>query len=395
MPAPGRTDCPEYTFVKIADTNTPVPGGNGGTFEVLKLSDPAVYGLRVVFSGEGGGVKGVFAGDGTMFGSMISEGDPAPGGGTIDTIYTDYENFAFSGGVLNVIAKPSNGDRGIYSVDATGLSKIVEFGEPAPSGGTFQNIFFVGRQDANLAFQANVFQNGRPELFAGVFTRIAGVNDVVADSTTEIPASEPTTFSSFSDPDISGNNVAFYGGYGPLTGVYARIDGTLKKVADINDTPPGNVKKFTGLYVPSISGRKVVFLGLADHSAIYAGDGGPLTVIVETGDPAPGYTTFTGFDPNVSADGDDVAFSAGGSGFIGLFVSSGQYGLCRVIDTNQTLEAKDITQLFMGRDSYAVGKLGFRVAFSDGSRAIYLAKAKLAAKLPVGALFILLDESDD
>jgi hypothetical protein len=330
---------------------------------------------------------------------MISEGDPAPGGGTIDTIYTDYEDFAFSGGVLNVIAKPSNGDRGIYSVDATGLSKIVEFGEPAPSGGTFQNIFFVSRQDANLAFQAGVFQNGRPELYEGVFVRIGGVNEVVADSTTIIPGSEPTTFAGFNDPDISGNNVAFFGGNGALTGIYARIDGILKKVADINDTPPGSVGKFRGLYDPSISGRKVVFLGLADHSAIYAGYGGSLTVIVETGDPAPGYSTFSGFHPNVSADGDDVAFSAGGSGFNGLFVSSGQYGLCRVIDTNQTLNGKDINQLFMGMDSYAMGMLSFRAGFTDGSRGIYLAYVAgvkpptTQQEVPIGALFLLLDES--
>jgi hypothetical protein len=228
----------------------------------------------------------------------------------------------------------------------------------------------------------------------GVFTRIAGVNELVADTTTVMPGSAPTTFSGFSDPDISGRNVAFFGGVGPLIGVYARIDGTLVKVADSNDTQPGGVKPFTTFSIPTISGRQVAFRGLADKVGIFVGDGGPLTVIAQAGDPAPGGSTFAGFGQYVATDGGEVAFSASGSGFIGLFVSDAS-GLCRVIDFNDTLEGKDIIQLFMGRDSYSVGMLGFRAVFSDGSQGIYLAIAPRSSStgaLPTGALIILLDE---
>ena len=89
-----------------------------------------------------------------------------------------------------------------------------------------------------------------------------------------------------------------------------------------------------------------------------------------------------------------MAFSGAGSGFIGLFVS-GQSGLCRVIDTNDTLEGKDVTQVFMGRDSYSVGMLAFRAVFSDGSQGIYLATAQRSSPtvvLPTGTLLLLLDE---
>ena len=132
MPALGQTECPEYTFVKIADTATPVPGGNGGTFEGLSLSEPAVNGLRVAFFGEGGGAEGIFVGDGKTLDSVAAVGDPLTGGGTIDTIV---EDFAFSGGVFNIIiGRPSSGNHGIYTIDANGLSKTVGFGEPAPGG---------------------------------------------------------------------------------------------------------------------------------------------------------------------------------------------------------------------------------------------------------------------
>ena len=300
MPAFGQTECPEYTFAKIADTATPVAGGNGGTFEGLSLSEPAVTSLSVAFYGEGGGAEGIFVGDGKTLNSVAAVGDPLAGGGTIDTIV---EDFAFSGGVFDIIINtPSSGNHGIYTADGSGLSKIVEFGESAPGGGTFSTLRFVSRQAVNLAFWVNIFEFGMPARSNGVFTRIAGVNELVADTTTVIPGSEPTTFSGFSDPDISGQNVA--------------------------------------------------------------------------------------------TDGGEVAFSGAGSGFIGLFVS-GQFSLCRVIDTNDTLEGKNVTQVFMGRDSYSVVMLSFRAVFSDGSQAIYLANAPRISPtgaFPTGALFLLLDE---
>ena len=369
-PAYGQSNCPAYTFVKIADTDTPVPGGNGGTFDGLKLSMPAVDSLRVAFRGEGGGEEGVFVGDGQTLSPIAVVGDPLSGGGTITDISRD---FAYSGDVMNIIAIPSNGVRGIYSIDATGSSKIVEFGQPAPGGGVFSTISSVSRQGDDLAYEANIsFGPG----VNGVFTRIGGVNELVADTTTVIPGSEPTVFTggSFSDPDISGRNVAFRGGASALMGVYARIDGTLVKVADRNDTQPGSVKPFSTFSVPVISGEQVAFRGVGDFAGIYVGDGGPLTVIAQTGDPAPGGSTFNGFAQNVSTDGEAVAFSGAGSGFIGLFVSDPS-GLCRVIDTNDTLEGEDVTQLFMGRDSYSEGMLSFQAVFFDGRRGIYLAKA--------------------
>ena len=109
-----------------------MPGGNGGTFEGLSLSEPAVNGLRVAFYGEGGGAEGIFVGDGKTLNSVAAVGDPLTGGGTIDTIAKD---FAFSGGVFNtIINKPSSGNHGIYTTDAGGLSKTVGFGQPAPGG---------------------------------------------------------------------------------------------------------------------------------------------------------------------------------------------------------------------------------------------------------------------
>jgi hypothetical protein len=90
------------------------------------------YRFRFPFLGEGGGAEGIFVGDGKTLNSVAAVGDPLTGGGTIDTIA---EDFAFSGGVFNIIINtPSSGNHGIYTTDAGGLGKIVAFGQPAPGG---------------------------------------------------------------------------------------------------------------------------------------------------------------------------------------------------------------------------------------------------------------------
>lgn len=388
MPPLGHTICPKYTFVKIVDSETPVPGGDGSPFSGLSLSVPAVDGEVVAFRGEGGGIDGVFAGDGNTLSPMAAVGDAITGGGTITSIFDD---FAFSGGIVTIIALNSSAVRGIYSTDDSGLNKIVAFGDSEPGGSTFSTIHFVSSDGENLTFQANI--KCCVPRSAGIYTNLVGVNELVVDTTTVIPGSAPTTFGSFSsDPDISGQNIAFHSGFGALTGIYANLDGSLTKVADVNDTEPGGNQTFTTLSIPAISGQKVAFRGAGDKTGIYIGDGGPLTVIAQTGDPAPGGSTFSGFGPDVAFDGENVAFSASGSGFSGLFVSD-QLDLCRVIDTDDTLEGKDITQLFMGlgRDSFSQERLGFLAVFADGSRGIYLAKPQ--KRFPIDAIRLLLDDS--
>ena len=59
---------------------------------------------------------------------------------------------------VDAILDPTGGVRGIYGNDGAGpMAKIVGFGEAAPTGGDFSTIFFVSRDQDNLAFQASVF----------------------------------------------------------------------------------------------------------------------------------------------------------------------------------------------------------------------------------------------
>ena len=363
--------CPGYTFIKIADTSTPVPGGDGGAFAGPSFSEPAVTLDEVAFRGEGGGTEGVFAGDGTSLRNLVSLGDSVAGGGVVDDLFAD---FTFGAENVDAILTPSGGARGIYGNDGAGpMAKIVGFGDAAPTGGDFSTLFFVSRDLGALAFQASV---SFTQATSGVFTRIDGTNAVVADTTDSIPGAPGLKFGggSFSDPDISGEDVVFRAGFGGHTGVYAQIDGTLIKVVDVTDTQPGSANPFTTFTIPVIDDQRVAFRATGAFTAVYVWSNGSLASIAKAGDPAPGGSTFAGFGPNVASADGEVAFGGAGSGFIGLFVS-GKSGLCRVIDTNDTLDGKDVVQLFMGRDSYAYGRLGFRAVFSDGSRAIYLARA--------------------
>jgi hypothetical protein len=218
-----------------------VPGGNGGTFDGLSLSMPTVNDLMVAFRGEGGGEEGFFVGDGTSLSPMAVVGDPLSGGGIIDEIF---EDFAYNDGVLDIIVLPSNSPRGIYSSSATGFSKTVEFGEPAPGGGDFSTIFFVARQGENLAFQA-VFPDQRRGIYlAEAAPRRAEIigtynSGIYYRNVTESQWTEMTT--SVTDGDIAagdftGDGIADVASFWP-SGLYYQDGATLDWSKKVGSAP--------------------------------------------------------------------------------------------------------------------------------------------------------------
>jgi hypothetical protein len=93
----------------------------------------------------------------------------------------------------------------------------------------------------------------------GIYARSSGVLARVADTNTAIPGGSGN-FITFSPPSpitppnpiISGDNVAFFGsGSGNQQGVYAKISGSLTKVADTNTAIPGGIGNFTTFFPPN------------------------------------------------------------------------------------------------------------------------------------------------
>ena len=92
----------------------------------------------------------------------------------------------------------------------------------------------------------------------------------LADYNTPIPGGSGN-FTTFSDPVISGNDVAFWGGGSAQVGIYLFDGTTLSKVADTNTPVPGVSGNFAGFFEPVIDNGKVAFLGFwgTEQGGIY------------------------------------------------------------------------------------------------------------------------------
>ena len=152
----------------------------------------------------------------------------------------------------------------------------------------------------------------------------------VADSSTPVPGGTGTFFR-FGVPAIAGEDVAFYARGADLRdGVYARIGGVLRVIADCNTSIPGGTGNFTGFpevfaycdtptrpcrpaQPPTIRAGQVVFHGRggSGQDGIYLWDGASLRVVANRNTAAPGAPgNFSRFLDTLSFDNGDIAFGA-------------------------------------------------------------------------------------
>lgn len=130
----------------------------------------------------------------------------------------------------------------------------------------------------------------------------------IADNTTEGPNGR---FSDFVFPSVSGKRVAFLGQWTANdSGIFTSEGGELTTIVKSGD--PGPTGFFWGFRDLSLSGENVAFVGgitdPREMSGVFVGNGGPLTTIAYKRDPAPSGIFWDFRDPKLS--GDTVAFQA-------------------------------------------------------------------------------------
>ncbi|GET38530.1 DUF7453 family protein [Microseira wollei] len=262
----GAVEAASFTFSKIVDTNTPIPGG-GGNFTFLNT--PVIDNGIVVFSGERGNQ------------------------GRVE-------------------------QRGIYTYAGGMLQTVVDTNTPVP----FSDVNFIGL-DLGLAIdKGNIVFGGsgnKPNPLGGtdvygIYTVIGGVLDRVIDQSTILPG-DNSNFTTFGGGlSIKGNNVAFYGGSSfENVALFTNAGGTLQRVVD-SSTPLPEVTS----NLDSLSNADVVFASSTSvdgtinnwRSGIYTYTGGVIKKIVDPATIMLGGRT----DLNFSAgqplvDNDDIAFS--------------------------------------------------------------------------------------
>jgi hypothetical protein len=342
------------TPVKVADLNTPIPGGSGN-FTAFHPGDPTYPGDPTAPSIDGSNVAFFGAGSGGQQGVYVSTPD--------DPIIP--------------VAPVRIADTSTAIPGGTGTFTSFVPGNPvAPNPSISGNkVVFFGAGSA-----------GQQGIYAGDFS-IQGPPIKIADTATAIPGGTGNFTAIPSEPCVSGDNVAFIGnGSGGQQGLYrAAINGTAIKIADLNTAIPGGTGNFTSLFpqeavAPAIDGTSVAFFGAGSggQQGIYVLHPGDPTFpvdpfkIADTSTAIPGGTgNFTSFGA-VSISATDVAFlGVGASGQQGIYDMTGG-SLLNAVDLTDILDGRSITGLSISRSALSGDPIAFQATFADGSQGMYI-----------------------
>lgn len=359
------------TFRKIADTDTPIPGGVG-TFaaftghpgEAIFDGLPALGDGAVAFGGFDASDKdGLYLEENGTLRVIVDTNTPIPGG---SGNFFRLGPVAFYDGVAAFSQRDMfSRESGVYTwkrSDAS-LDVVVRTGDPHPGGtGVFNGVFPpVSTSGGFVAFQAN------SSVGPAIYTNVGGVLNVVADVDTAIPGGTGN-FSFFGAPgalSLDAGSVAFRGGAQSQVGIYTDLGGLLSVVADTNTPAPGGVGNFTSFGRLSLDAGVVAFIGNSeqDQRGIYLSRAGVLQLIANRDTPVPGNSGHFEFFNRVSLDNENVAFSAFipglGSGTYAMFDGT----LIKVVAPGDLLDGKLVTLTAIG--DFRGREVAFRAFFGD------------------------------
>jgi hypothetical protein len=322
-----------FTFSKVADHNTPIPGGSGNfTFFYYRL---VIAGNYLVFSSyDPGGTQqeGIYLFDGTTLGVVADRNTPIPGR---SVNFYDFEAPVVSGGRVAFLGGSGYGtQKWIYLFDGTTLSNVADFNTSIPGGsGTFLQVNAPVISGSNVAFEG--FGSSGQQ---GIYLFDGTMLSKIADLNTAIPGGTGN-FISFDYLGISAGKVSFYGeGPSGQRGIYLFNGATLNKIADLNTAIPEGSGNFMGIGYPVISGNNVAFGGFGfpvQQEGIYLSNGTTLRKVADLNTAIPGGSgNFTSFSRPPVISGGNVAFTGvGSSGQGGIYLFNGTT-LVKVVDFN-------------------------------------------------------------
>jgi hypothetical protein len=381
-----------YVVEKIADQATPIPDGTGA---FTRLGVPSIGGGTIAFRADGpDGQQGVYAWRDGVLGRIADRNTPEPGGSG---------NLSFFGlldsdGVVSVASEGTVAFQGGIAVytNATGpLTRVVDAATPVPGRplAVFGNVFKISHDGGQVAFSA--LSTG---FHTGIYLTEGASLTLVADEATPIPGGVGTfnDFGLSSDvgaPSLDAGHVTFVaeGGLDESgfiqSGLYGLIDGALVMIANHRTPVPGRPGETFGRFSSpaDIHQGTVVFRNRGIFRAGPAGlenvadartrlPGSPLR-FKAFGLPAVdhGAVVFTGqfhydFPPGTPLAKRYVLRA-------GLY-SDLEGALDVVVDSTRAsrLDGRRIHHVRSGTEALRDGRFVFRVTFRNEDQAIYLAR---------------------
>jgi len=202
-----------FTFRKVADTTTPIPGGTGN---FVIFESPSIDGGSVAFKGAGSsGQSGIYLDTGGPLVLIADKSTPIPGG---TGNFTFLNTPSFGGGNVAFVGNGSSGQEGIYIGAGGPLDVVADLNTPIPGGtGNFTSFPSgpISADGGNVAF-VGIGSSSQ----SGIYIGAGGPLDVVAGSG--------------GAPSIDGGSVAFKG-----AGIFiVSAEGPLVVVADTSTPNP-------------------------------------------------------------------------------------------------------------------------------------------------------------
>ena len=231
----------------VADSDTPIPEGTGN-FKTTPRGGVSMDGGAVAFYGEGNDDQsGVYVEENGVLKKVADETTAIPGGTGNFAAFdgsTAISSMKPGEGIIAFLGRGQDGQEGIYKRVDSALIKVADKNTPIPGGsGNFTEFgasFSIS--GGNVAFQA-IGNDGQD----GIFKKVGGVLEKVADTNTPIPEGDGTFADFYKNAvSISGRCVVFTGRDDEdRNGVYTDCFGELRKVIDESDTLDG--KSFSGV----------------------------------------------------------------------------------------------------------------------------------------------------
>ena len=376
-----------FTFTKVADTSTPIPGGVGNFTE---FRPPSISDGEVAFIGEGsGGQLGVYLWKNGVLSVAVDTGTLVPGGtGTFTALGRNsfHEGaLAFNAGNFAEFGVVSVGHLGIYTLIDGTLEVVVDTSTEIPGSPGVQfeffgvpwiydlGVVFMGGNTSAVPNQGGVYLLRE----TGQLVRIAGLG-------TDIPGGGTFTEFPFTDraPSLDDGNVAFWGtgvhDGEPVEGVYVSEAGVLMRISQLRFETGG----FFDLSRPILSDGKVTFgtsvgtgfESIRQHSVDLTEFG----VLYDLSTQVPGRIgTFSGLALQRSGQGPSVSFLGSSNVQQGIYTDiNGQ--LEEVIHATDLLDGKNPGSMGHYAEGTSRNQVIFLVvAFNDDSSGIFIATSTL------------------
>ncbi len=407
LPVAAHAQSNLFTFTKVADSNSPLPGGAGlyGGTE----GPPAIGDGRVAFWAYNDIGEGVYMA--MINGAFMRVADtttPMPGPAVP---FEGFDYVSFDGGRVLFTGWGSDDDNdyeGIYRFENGAINRIADLNTQVPgrTGGFLEFYGPASSDNGRAAFIGADYD----EVEDGVYLGSGGPLSRVADTSTRIP-SLTENFEFFYAVSAGSGKVAFIGTSPSAGGVYLHdiATGALTRVADTSTPVPGLAENFVGFGDDStggldLDGGSIAFIGQFGEGRF--GDGGIYVFDMATAEIVPIADTMTDIPgdvgifrdafTSVSIDDGHIAFGYGLEGnsrpippipqtpYFGVYTDLGG-SLESVLRSGDMLDGKVVRRTYVGAEGLDGNQIAMSIVFADGTEGIYV-----ATRVPEPANVVLL-----